>query len=82
MFVAFLDASKAFDNISHNILFERLRNKNVPIYLINFLNYWYRNQRIYILNGEAIILIRLVLLMECVKVGYYHLYYIIFILIQ
>ena len=31
MFVAFLDASKAFDNISHNILFERLRNKNVPI---------------------------------------------------
>ena len=52
MFVAFLDASKAFDNISHNILFERLRNKNVPIYLINFLNYWYRNQRIYIKWGS------------------------------
>ena len=52
MFVAFLDASKAFNNISHNILFERLRNKNVPIYLINFLNYWYRNQRIYIKWGS------------------------------
>ena len=48
MLVAFLDASKAFDNINHNILFQRLKDNNIPLYIFNFLNYWYRNQRIYI----------------------------------
>ena len=48
MFVAFLDSSKAFDKINHNILFQILKDNNIPLYIINFLNYWYRNQRIYI----------------------------------
>ena len=48
MFVAFLDASKSFNKINHNILFQRLKDNNIPLYIINFLNYWYRNQRIYI----------------------------------
>ena len=48
MFVEFLDASKAFDKINHNILFKRLKDNNIPLYIINFLNYWYRNQIIYI----------------------------------
>ena len=48
MFVAFLDVSKAFDKINHNILFQILKDNNIPLYIINFLNYWYRNQRIYI----------------------------------
>ena len=52
IFVAFLDASKAFDKINHNILFHRLKDNNVPSYIINFLNYWYRNQRIYIKWGD------------------------------
>ena len=47
MFVAFLDASKAFDKINHNILFQRLKYNNIPLYIINFLNYWYRNCYIY-----------------------------------
>ena len=51
--VAFLDArSKAFDKLNHNILFHRLKDNNVPSYIIIFLNYWYRNQRIYIKWGD------------------------------
>ena len=52
IFVAFLDASKAFDKLNHNILFHRLKYNNVPSYIISFLNYWYRNQRIYIKWGD------------------------------
>ena len=51
IFVAFLDASKAFDTLNHNILFHRLKDNNIPSYIIFFFNYWYRNQRIYIKWG-------------------------------
>ena len=40
IFIAFLDASKAFDKLNHNILFHRLKDNNVPSYIIHFLNYW------------------------------------------
>ena len=40
IFVAFLDASKAFDKRNHNILFHRLKDNYVPSYIIHFLNYW------------------------------------------
>ena len=36
IFAAFLDASKAFDKLNHNILFHRLKDNNVPSYIINF----------------------------------------------
>ena len=52
IFVAFLDASKAFDKLNHNILFHRLKDNNVTSYIIHFFNYWYRNQRIYIKWGD------------------------------
>ena len=34
VYVAFLDASKAFDKISHWTLFRKLINRKVPIYLV------------------------------------------------
>ena len=52
IFVAFLDVSKAFDKLNHNIVFHRLKDNNVPYYIIHFLNYWYRNQIIYIKWGN------------------------------
>ena len=44
VYIAFLDASKVFDKISHWTLFWKLINKNVPMYLIKVLCYWYQHQ--------------------------------------
>ena len=43
-YVEFLDASKAFDKISHWTLFRKLIDRKVPIYLVKFLCYWYQHQ--------------------------------------
>ena len=44
VYVAFLDASKAFDKISQWTLFGKLIDRNVPMYLIKVLCYWYQHQ--------------------------------------
>ena len=44
MYVAFFDASKAFVKISHWTLFRKLMDRNVPMYLIKVLCYWYQHQ--------------------------------------
>ena len=36
-----VDLTKAFDNVDHYILFTKLLNKKVPIYLIKILHDWY-----------------------------------------
>ena len=40
-YVAFLDASKAFDKISHWTIFRKLVDRCVPLYLVMILCYWY-----------------------------------------
>ena len=40
----FLDASKAFDLVSHEILFSRLLDRNFPVQLIRLLMSWYKDQ--------------------------------------
>ena len=52
-FVAFLDASKAFDKLNHNIVFHRLKDNNVPTYIIIFLIIG-TEIREYILSGVII----------------------------
>ena len=42
VYVAFLDASKAFDKINHWVLSKKLIAKRVPIYLVKVLYYWYK----------------------------------------
>ena len=52
VYVAFLDASKAFDKINHWILFKKLIARRVPIYLVKVLCFWYQNQSMYIKWGS------------------------------
>ena len=53
VYVAFLDASKAFDKINHWVLFKKLIARSVPIYLVKVLYYWYQNQSMYVKWGST-----------------------------
>ena len=44
VFAVFLDASKAFDKVDHNLLFKKLIIRNVPLNFIRLLRYWYKTQ--------------------------------------
>ena len=44
MYVAFLDASKAFDRVYHTKLFSKLLKLGVPKWIIKVLVQWYCNQ--------------------------------------
>ena len=46
IFICYLDASSAFDRLSHTILFKKLIDKGVPLYLVRILCYWYLQQNI------------------------------------
>ena len=53
MFVAFLDASKAFDKINHWVLFKKLIARRVLIYLVKVLYYLFQNQSMYVKWGST-----------------------------
>ena len=44
VFITFMDASKAFDYVRHDILFAKLLARGVKPYLIKILSYMYRFQ--------------------------------------
>ena len=48
VYICFLDASKAFDRICHNKLFNKLKNRNVEEVYDRLLNYWYSHQLFYV----------------------------------
>ena len=52
--MAFLDASKAFDKISHWTLFKKMIDRYVPIYLVKILCYWYQHQEIIVQWGSCL----------------------------
>ena len=43
VYVAFLDATKAFDRISHYGLFSKLIERQIPLCLLMCLIFWYEN---------------------------------------
>ena len=53
VYVAFLDASKAFDKINLWILFKKLIARQIPIYLVKVLCFWYHNKSMYIKWGST-----------------------------
>ena len=53
VYVAFFDASKAFDKINHWVLFKKLINRGIPIYLVKLLCYWYQHQSMYVKWGST-----------------------------
>ena len=50
----FLDASKAFDRVNHFKLFTTLSKRNVPMYIIRILIFWYTSQTMYVLWNNTI----------------------------
>ena len=51
IYVAFLDASKVFDKISHWTLSKKMIDRDVPIYLVKILCYWYQHQEMIVQWG-------------------------------
>ena len=48
VYTCFLDASKAFDHVNHFKLFTTLSKRNVPMYIIRILIFWYTSQTMYV----------------------------------
>ena len=54
VFVTFLDASKAFDRVNYWMLFSKLIDKNVPLYIVKLLVFWYTKQEMKVRLGNTI----------------------------
>ena len=46
--LVFLDIRKAFDRVNIHKLILKLRDKGIPLYIVNILIYWYCNHKFYV----------------------------------
>ena len=54
MFICFMDASNAFDRVSHWILFKKLVLRGVPLIFIRLIVHWYRSQHVCVKWGSVV----------------------------
>ena len=54
VYVAYLDASKAFDRINHYHLMSKLIKRKLPIIIVRLLYFWYKNQNFMVRWGSCL----------------------------
>ena len=54
LFICYLDASKAFDKVNQWVLFKKLIDRKVPLFIVRLLVFWYRNQTMNVKWGSAL----------------------------
>ena len=52
IFVCLLDASKAFDRVHHTMLFRKLIDRGIPLYIVKIMSYWYAEQKLCVKWGQ------------------------------
>ena len=53
VYCCFLDASRAYDRVSHKKLFNMLSTRNVPLIFIRILAFWYKHQTLIVKWGNS-----------------------------
>ena len=53
VYVTFLAASKAFHQIDHWLLFNKITKKGVPLFIIKLLGYWYSRHKMFVRSGNT-----------------------------
>ena len=54
IYCCFLDASRAYDRVSHKTMFKMLLERAVPLLYIRILAYWYKHQNLFVKWGNCI----------------------------